>query len=260
MRNLMKINNKDLQIKEFQSQRVVTFKDIDILHERTEGTASRNFRENRERFIKGMDYFELTSDKFQLDEIRLFGIDSPRGGILLTESGYLMVVKSLKDDLAWQVQRQLVDSYFRGRQLASELNNLSPQLQLLINMELKQKELELAIAETKDEIQGIRDVVALNPTQWRKDSGTLLSKMAVNLGGYEHIKTLREESYKLLDQRFGVDLQTRLTNKRRRMADEGVSKSRRDKLNQLDVIADDKKLVEGYIAIVKEMAIKYKIT
>lgn len=43
------------------------------------------------------------------------------------------------------------------------------------------------------------------------------------------------------------------------MADEGVCKSKRDKLNNLDVIADDKKLIEGYVAIVKELAIKYGV-
>ena len=38
-----------------------------------------------------------------------------------------------------------------------------------------------------------------------------------------------------------------------------LCKSKRDKLTVLDVIADDKKLVEGYIAIVKEMSIKNKV-
>lgn len=47
-----------------------------------------------------------------------------------------------------------------------------------------------------------------------------------------------------------------LTNKRRRMADEGICKSKRDKLTKVDIIADDKKLIEIYIAIVKEMAVK----
>ena len=54
-------------------------------------------------------------------------------------------------------------------------------------------------------------------------------------------------------------METRLTNKRRRMADEGVCKSKRDRLNKVDVIADDKKLIEIYVAIVKEMAIKYGV-
>ena len=63
-----------------------------------------------------------------------------------------------------------------------------------------------------------------------------------------------------MDQRARVSLETRLTNKRRRMAEEGICKSRRDKINKLDVIADDKKLTEIYVAIVKEMSVKYGVT
>lgn len=141
----------------------------------------------------------------------------------------------------------------------NDLNCLSPELQVLINLELKQKEMAQSITETRQELQDMRDVIRLDTTSWRKDTSDLINKMALAAGGYEHIKPIRQESYKLLDRRMGVALSIRLTNKRRRMADEGVSKSRRDKLNYLDVIADDKKLIEGYVAIVKEMAIKYGV-
>lgn len=113
-------------------------------------------------------------------------------------------------------------------------------------------------AEVKQEVQAMRDVITLNPNSWRADTTKLINAIAQQLGGFDHIKDVREESYKLLNKRYGVDVKTRLTNKRRRMADEGVCKSRRDRLTVLDVIADDKKLIEGYVAIVKEMAIKYK--
>lgn len=106
-KQIVKINNTDLSVKEFNGQRVVTFKDIDMLHERVEGTADRNFRENKlnsdgsERFIEGEDYFTLR--KCQNNEIR--GLEIPnRGIILITESVYLMLVKSLQDDLAWKVR------------------------------------------------------------------------------------------------------------------------------------------------------------
>ena len=57
----------------------------------------------------------------QPSEIRTLGIERPQGGVpqtvtLITESGYLMLVKSFTDDLAWQVQRQLVNSYFRVKE------------------------------------------------------------------------------------------------------------------------------------------------
>lgn len=255
MNNLIKINNKDLQIKEFQNQRVITFKDIDTVHERTEGTVRKNFNNNKQHFIQGIDYFVAKPSDVNNFPIQI----NNAGTTLITESGYLMLVKSLTDDLAWEVQRQLVNNYFRGKKLAQSLDNLSPELQVLINLELKQAKLETAVTENKQEIQDMRDVIRLDTTSWRKDTSNLISKMALTLGGYEHIKVIREESYKLLNERMGVALGIRLTNKRRRMADEGVCKSKRDKLNFLDIIADDKKLIEGYTAIVKEMAIKYKV-
>ena len=56
------IAEKKLCIKEYAGQRVVTFADIDTVHQRAVGTASRNFRENRKRFIEGTDYFVLIGD------------------------------------------------------------------------------------------------------------------------------------------------------------------------------------------------------
>ena len=144
MSNLIKINNKDLQIKEYQNQRVVTFKDIDLVHERPDGTANKRFLDNQKRFIKKIDYFELTGNELkEVKQLPNFGIGlNASKTILITESGYLMLVKSLTDDLAWKVQRELVNNYFRGKQLVNNLNELSPELQVLINLELKQRQIE----------------------------------------------------------------------------------------------------------------------
>lgn len=109
------INNYPISIKEYNSQRVVTFKDIDAVHQRPSGTAKRTFRANREHFIENEDYFVVKPSDFQMDEIRPSEINN-RGTILLTESGYLMLVKSFTDDLAWSVQRQLVNCYFKLRE------------------------------------------------------------------------------------------------------------------------------------------------
>jgi hypothetical protein len=111
--NTLTVCNQEVQIKEWDAQRVVTFRDIDAVHQRPDGTARRNFNTNREHFILGEDYYEI-----QPYEIRTLGLERPQGGTpasmtLLTESGYLMLVKSFTDDLAWQVQRVLVNSYFR---------------------------------------------------------------------------------------------------------------------------------------------------
>lgn len=111
MQKTISINNQQLKIKEYEGSRVVTFKDIDAVHNRPDGTASRNFRTNKKRFVEGEDYHRIHPD-----EIRRVGINSPNGGIVVTETGYLMLVKSFTDDLAWAVQRQLVNTYFKYKE------------------------------------------------------------------------------------------------------------------------------------------------
>jgi hypothetical protein len=106
---IIKINQTDVAVKEYHGQRVVTFKDIDACHSRPDGTARKRFNDNRQHFVEGVDFFNI-----QKSEKRTLGFEVPnRGFTVITESGYLMLVKSFTDDLAWDVQRQLVNSYFR---------------------------------------------------------------------------------------------------------------------------------------------------
>lgn len=44
MSYLETINNADIAIKEYQGQRVVTFKDVDTVHGRPDGTARKRFQ------------------------------------------------------------------------------------------------------------------------------------------------------------------------------------------------------------------------
>lgn len=140
-----------------------------------------------------------------------------------------------------------------------DLDALSPQLKCLINIELRQREQAKAIEDTNTRLDSIGEVISLSPNSWRKDSQHLISKIAQKMGGNEFIRDTQAEIFRLVNERAGVSLETRLTNKRRRMADEGVCKSKRDRLNKMDAIADDKKLIEIYVAIVKEMCVKYDV-
>lgn len=150
-----------------------------------------------------------------------------------------------------------VEKKYKVASLATQ--ELSPQLQVMINLEIEQKRQAEKIEHVEERIESIREVVAIDTTSWRDDTGRILRKIGIECGDSKSYQDVRAESYQLLEKRMGVNVKQRLTNKRRRMADEGVCKSKRDKLNYLDVIADDKKLIEGYTAIVKELAIKYGV-
>lgn len=112
MTELVNVEGTELSIREYNGQRVVTFRDIDEVHHRPHGTAYRNFRANKRFFNEGRDYVTVHK-KNQNDEIRLLGIAVPQRGItLITERGYLKVIKSFNDELSWKVQDALVDAYF----------------------------------------------------------------------------------------------------------------------------------------------------
>ena len=127
MSELIHVGNSDIAIKEYKGKRVVTFKDIDAVHERPDGTARRNFNTNKQHFIEGEDYFVRNSSEAKTE----FDIVAPNGLVLVTESGYLMLVKSFADDLAWQVQRQLVNAYFKKAERMSPEEMMRVQLGMI---------------------------------------------------------------------------------------------------------------------------------
>lgn len=129
MNELIRVGNGSISIKEYKGKRVVTFKDIDTVHERPEGTARKRFSDNRDRFIENTDFFKISPSEFRTT---IGDMDSRQQNdiTLISESGYLMLVKSFTDDLAWTVQRQLVDSYFRAQK------PLTPEQMMRIQLEM----------------------------------------------------------------------------------------------------------------------------
>lgn len=121
MNDVITIENTEMQIREYNGERVVTFKDIDAVHGNKSGTAKRNFTRNKKHFIENEDFIVATRDISKRDNLSLLNIDVPTRGItLLTESGYLLIAKSFTDDLSWNVQRQLVNAYFKVREVQKE--------------------------------------------------------------------------------------------------------------------------------------------
>ena len=138
----------------------------------------------------------------------------------------------------------------------TQLEMIAYSAQALLAQEQAIKQISAAQTKQAEELQGMRDVIALDTTSWRTDTAKLINRIADKSGGTEHIVNIRTEAYKLLNARMGVNVKQRLTNLRNRLMNEGICKSKRDKTNQLDVIGDDKKLSEVFVAIIKEMAIK----
>ncbi len=130
------INGKEVERIVYRDRPVITLRMVDELHERPSGTARRNFNENKKHLIENEDYFVVPYDEWSVlgDRRTNFVRRSDTGQrnpatfsvrnsyaekrgyagdmIFLTQTGYLMLVKSFNDNLAWLVQRQLVNRYF----------------------------------------------------------------------------------------------------------------------------------------------------
>ena len=141
MNELVRVGNSSISVKEYRGKRVVTFKDIDTVHERPEGTARKRFADNRDRFIEDKDFFKISPSEFRTT---IGDMDSRQQNdiTLISESGYLMLVKSFTDDLAWTVQRQLVDSYFRAQKPMTPEQMMRVQLGMIDGHEERISKLE----------------------------------------------------------------------------------------------------------------------
>jgi hypothetical protein len=82
--------------------------------------------------IEGEDYFHLTHNEMALINENRRVNKSSQGVIVFTLAGYMMLAKSLTDPLAWQVQRELVNGYFKQLQTAPQWEE--PMLNDLLNI------------------------------------------------------------------------------------------------------------------------------
>lgn len=265
---LQKIGNHEIFIKSYNGQRVVTLKDIDTVHERPDGTAKRNFNANKQRFIEGKHYFVVGSDEIRTSGLFPISDNDHTQKALITEQGYLKLVKSFNDDLAWEVQDQLVDSYFQVKQTVSE--ELSPQMQLLMQMVNTMAEKELADKERDRKIAQAKEVAdkAFETTErmkeelispfdnWRDDINTKVRKISKeSKKSYQQLFT---EMYSDLERIARCDLSTRQRNKRDRMERSGCTKTDIQKeTTKIAVIEDDARLKQIFEDIVRKYGAKY---
>lgn len=194
----------------------------------------------------------------RLDEDELMSAKLTSGGqkremTVINESGlYAVILRSDKPQAKsfrkWITSEVIPSIRKNGTYGEADYSSLSPQLQFMIKMEQRQNKLE-------KRIDSMCEAMQVRGSNWRKATHSLINRIA-SASGIEQ-RELYLVIYDELELRAGVDLDRRLANLEDRLYERGVSESRISRLNYIDVIAEDRKLIEIYIAIVKETAIKY---
>lgn len=132
---------------------------------------------------------------------------------LLSERGYAKLIKIMDTDLAWEIHDRLIDEYFELRELQANLSELSTELQLLIKMELRQKEQDKKMISMQDDIKRLEAKVTTHNDNYFTVAGyASLRGLNVdinraNMLGRKASKLSREYEYpvaKTKDPRFGT--------------------------------------------------------
>ena len=196
MNDLVRVGNQEIFIKEYEGRRVVTFKDIDAVHERPEGTANKRFLDNKKRFVLGEDYFIVSNSEIRKSQLFPISDNDYTDKTLITEQGYLMLVKSFGDDLAWTVQRQLVNGYFRTKKPMTIEDMMIAQLQ-------EQKKIKQSVDIIDERVDNLENTMNIDYAQ-QKQIKEFVSEVVVNtLGGR------KSNAYHYVDEN-GVKLRPRV--------------------------------------------------
>lgn len=182
--------------------------------------------------------------------------------VIMNRDGFTLLAMGFTGQKALQFKLKYIEAFNQmENHIKQQLDTstLSPELQFMNSVVQSLAKQEIDTKRVENKVDNITDIISLNTTDWRKDCRNLVNKMARTQGGYDAYQEIQTAIYDEVDRRAGSSLKTRLTNLKNRMAGEGVSKSKRDKMNKLDVIDSDKRLKEIYLAVVKDFAIKYGI-
>ncbi|MDU7066725.1 MAG: ORF6N domain-containing protein [Clostridium perfringens] len=251
-----------------EGQKVMLAKTIAQIHSMELSKLNELINNNIYEFEQGIDILDLKTDPYQGCVLENGLLTKAQWGnsnnvYLLSQRGYvkLVAMMSNSNEKKWEVMNYLIDDYFNMKaEKREDFENLSPELQMSYNLLRAMEKQEKRTRKLEQDVSHIKDVMLSksNTKNWRKTCKDTLVKTAAKMGGVnEYLGDLYTLSYTWLEERLHISLDKRLHNARKRMIKQGATKTEAEKLNALDIIENDKKLIEPYIQIVKEIGVKY---
>jgi prophage antirepressor-like protein len=144
----------------------------------------------------------------------------------------------------------------------STLDAFEMQVKIMRELEQKQREQERIqqeqskrLAAVEQQAENTARTMTASTTNWRSDCKQILQLIADKQ--HTDLRPVYVEAYKLLELRAGVNLKKRKNNIISRKKANGYPESK--DVTTLDVIEQDKKLIEIFVSIVREMAFRYGV-
>lgn len=218
-----------LKVIEQNGQRVLTTQQLAEAYGTDTERIRVNFNRNKDRFVEGKHYFALTGQE-KHDFINSYQIDTTwlKAPVfyIWTEKGAWLHAKSLNTDEAWEAYERLVDEYYNVKENALNIQMLSPQLQALISIELRQKQLEQELEAVRKEAGEAKQQIAATSNEVTDlKRGLVDINMPLRKQFNDAVRALSKKEqigfdeaynkvYDLLGAQHHVDIKRRVENRR----------------------------------------------
>lgn len=165
MSNIIQVEGKEIVVKEWQGERVITVWDISNLHNKEVKRIGEIFRNNKSRFELGRDYYTLNREEFfgSFKPFQNFIPNNVKEIPLFTERGYLKLVKPFTDDLSWRIQDILIESYFKIKEIVENNYKVPKSFKEALLLAVEQQEeierLELENKEKQNQLEEQKPMV-----------------------------------------------------------------------------------------------------
>ena len=185
-----------------------------------------------------------------------------RKAYFMNRDGFTLLAMGFTGQKALQFKLKYIEAFNKmENHIKQQLDtsNLSPELQMFQGIFQAVAKQELATKQLETKIDNISEIVRMDTSDWRKNANRVLRSIAIKQGGFDKYKEIGTESYQMLEMRARCNLDIRLENRKKNMVVQGIGKSTVKRFNKMDVIAEDARLTEIYLSVIKDMAIKYDV-
>jgi len=252
-----------------EGKKAMLTKDIAGIHGFETTKVNQDIKRNRSRFKDSVDIIDLKGSEFVItlsdnNILTKMEISKAEHIYLFSERGYSKLLKIFDDDLAWDKYDQIIDEYFT---MKSDLPQTQAQLlvlyaqrfvdqeKILMEHDRKITEVKQSMVEVQAKVETVKEVFTIKDEDWREMIRAKIKKIADVTGDYQ---AAWRDAYTEID-RHGFRLGLRLTNRKKRMAEQGCSLTEIKKVTKLDIIEEDPKAKEIFTNIVSKMVLKHVI-
>lgn len=166
------------------------------------------------------------------------------------------------NDKGKQARKYFIDCEKRYKSNSFDVGRLSPEMQMFKHMfdavaktQIEAAEQSRKLVLVENNLNTIKDTIIQREDDWRDSLKKMFNNAVKNSNGHDY-QSMRNESYRILEERAHCDLARRQRNMQDRLKESGATKTKISSISKIDVIEDDPRLKEIYTSIVKEMSVR----